>query len=69
MDQRVDFGFVSAAEAARSLGCCESTLQRWRAQSEGPAFVRLGGRVRYSLPMLNQYVQAQTCHVRQRAVA
>jgi hypothetical protein len=69
MDQRVDFGFVLPREAARVLGVCESTLQRWRTQSEGPAFVRIGGRVRYSLPMLHQYVQANTCQIGQREVA
>ena len=56
-----DFGFVSPAKAGRILGVCENTLQRWRARSEGPAFVRLGGRIRYSLPMLHEYVQRQTC--------
>ena len=53
---------VSATEAALALRVCENTLQRWRARSEGPAFVRIGGRVWYQRSKLVEYVEAQTSH-------
>lgn len=69
MDSRVDFAFVPPAEAARVLGVCESTLQRWRARSEGPAFVRVGSQIRYPWVALAEYVAARTCHTDQHELA
>jgi hypothetical protein len=69
VEHRDHFGFVSPAEAARVLGVSECTLQRWRSEASGPGYVKIGGRVRYSYPMLLEYVDAQTCHVGQREVA
>lgn len=35
---------ISENEAARRLGVSPRTLQRWRDEGDGPAFVRLGAR-------------------------
>ena len=64
-----DFGFVSPEEAARALRVCPDTLRRWRAAGKGPAFTRIEGKIWYSLPLLDRYVQAQTSCPQQFAVA
>ena len=40
-----DSELASATEAALALRVCENTFQRWRARSEGPALVHIGGSV------------------------
>lgn len=52
---------LTTKEAATFLGVTETTLRRWR--SEGVVkvpYVKIGGRVRYSLPALESYVKAHT---------
>ena len=63
------FNFLSPIEAAEVLGVCPATLFNWRAQSEGPAYVRLGGRIRYPRFELDAYVASQTTHRGQREAA
>ena len=41
--------FLTQKHLADRWGCSQRTLQRWRTTSEGPAFLRLGGSVRYQL--------------------
>lgn len=41
--------FLTQRDLADRWGCSPRTLQRWRTSSHGPAFVRLGGSVRYLL--------------------
>jgi hypothetical protein len=41
--------FLTQRHLADRWGCSERTLQRWRTMAVGPAFVRLGGSVRYRL--------------------
>ncbi len=41
--------FLTQRDLADRWGCSMRTLQRWRTICLGPAFVRLGGSVRYSL--------------------
>lgn len=53
-------GLVGAGYAAAYLKCSEWTLAEWRCQGKGPRFVKLGNRVRYSLPALAEWVEAHT---------
>ena len=41
--------FVSERQLARRWGVSMRTLQRWRAEHYGPAFMRIGGSIRYAL--------------------
>ena len=47
-------------EAAEWLRSKERTLERWRSDGVGPAFVRLGRRVAYRLEDLQAWVERQT---------
>lgn len=40
---------LTPASLAQRWGLSEKTLANWRASSQGPAFVKLGARVRYRL--------------------
>jgi hypothetical protein len=40
---------ISPTEAARRLGCTVGTLRNRRWRGDGPAYVRIGSRVRYRL--------------------
>lgn len=55
-DQRL----LCEKEAAQVLGVAPSTLNFWRVQGRGPAFIRLSARcVRYRISDLAQYVESQ----------
>jgi hypothetical protein len=41
--------FFSQKELARRWGVSPRTLEYWRWQHKGPAFIKLGGQVRYTL--------------------
>ncbi len=38
---------LTQQDLAIRWGCSARTLQRWRTERSGPAFVRLGGNIRY----------------------
>jgi predicted site-specific integrase-resolvase len=44
--------------AADALGLSARTLQRWRVEGRGPAFVKLGKRVGYTEASLRRYIDA-----------
>lgn len=48
-------------EAAVWLRSKERTLERWRHERTGPAFVRVGRHVAYHLEDLQSWVERQTC--------
>jgi predicted site-specific integrase-resolvase len=50
---------VAPDEAARRLGVEPSTLANWRWSGNGPRFVKVGGRVRYRLADLADYLDGQ----------
>ena len=50
---------VTAEEAAKRLGVRASTLANWRWRGGGPAYVKVGGRVRYRLRDLACYLDRQ----------
>lgn len=50
---------ILPVEAAEYLGISPRTLERWRHQSMGPAYVRIGRRVMYIRGLLLDYVWSQ----------
>lgn len=52
----IDAGLLTAKAAADLLGLDARTLNNWRYRGIGPVFIRLGGKVRYSVIDLNAYV-------------
>lgn len=43
-------------EAAEYLGLAWRTLERWRADGVGPAYLKLGGAVRYDRADLDRFI-------------
>ena len=52
--------FLNTREAASLLSLKKNTLEIWRVQGRGPAFVRLGRAIRYRIGDLENFVQKQT---------
>ena len=52
-------GALSCLEAAEVLGMSERTLERWRWLGEGPAHLKIGGRVVYRLQDVEAFEAAQ----------
>jgi hypothetical protein len=50
---------LTEIEVARRLSLTVSCLRRWRAESRGPAFRRLGRRIRYSGRSVALWVESQ----------
>ena len=50
---------VTPEEAAERLGVQPSTLANWRWRGGGPSYVKVGGRVRYRLQALAEYLDGQ----------
>lgn len=50
-----DKPFLSSKELSKRWGISERTLERWRWLNEGPRFVKIGGRVRYRQPDVDDY--------------
>lgn len=51
---------LNDVEAAALLGVAPATLNRWRAERIGPAFVRLSGRcVRYRREDVERYIESR----------
>ncbi len=48
---------LNTCEAALRLRLASGTLQNWRSQGQGPAFVRLGRAVRYDETDLARFVE------------
>jgi len=51
--------FLNQIELSRRWGISPRTLERWRWLGEGPAFVKLGGRVAYNMKEIESYEQSQ----------
>jgi len=49
---------MTEGSAADTLGLSPRTLQRWRVEGRGPAFVKLGKKVGYTEAALRRYVEA-----------
>jgi hypothetical protein len=50
---------LNQKELARRWGLSHRTLERWRYAGEGPAFLKLGGRVLYRLSDIEVFEQSQ----------
>ena len=50
---------VSSDETAERLGVERSTLDNWRWRGGGPQYLKVGGRVRYRLADLADWLDAQ----------
>ena len=48
---------ISAPELAEYLNVHVKTLRTWRRQGKGPAFLRIGGRVFYSKPVVTAWLE------------
>lgn len=51
-----DRKLLREAEAAERLGLRPATLRRWRWAGQGPAFVQVGGAIRYDPVDLEHFV-------------
>jgi predicted site-specific integrase-resolvase len=50
---------LSDADVATKLGVCRGTLQNWRSQGRGPAFVRLVGKIYYDPADIEEWLRGQ----------
>jgi len=50
---------ISPEEAAERLGVRPSTLANWRYRGGGPPYIKVGGRVRYRLAELGDWLDGQ----------
>jgi hypothetical protein len=57
-----EFRTLSALEAADLLGLAPSTIAKLRLSGLGPAYLKLGRRVRYRVADLEAYMQANRRH-------
>ena len=46
---------LSEKSLARKCGISHKTLQRWRWLKTGPAYIKIGGRIRYSTDSIKEY--------------
>lgn len=51
---------ISPKEAAERLGCERSTLANWRWAGGGPQYLKVGGRVRYRIMDLADWLDGQS---------
>jgi predicted site-specific integrase-resolvase len=52
---------IDEREAADILGVKPQTLSLWRLRGQGPAFYKVGRRVRYRTPELAAYLESRRC--------
>lgn len=52
-------------EAAELLGVAAKTLQGWRWRKTGPAYLKIGRRIRYRITDLTCYLDSQTVRAAQ----
>lgn len=48
--------FLNEKEVSRLLRLSPATLRSWRCRGKGPVFVKVGRRVLYPLPELEQFI-------------
>lgn len=59
--QHVEIIHITQKELSRRLGVSYRTLERWRWTGVGPRFIKIGGRVRYSLCDVEAYEHSRLC--------
>ena len=55
----VKFKYLTPKDLARRLNFDLKTLQRWRSDGIGPAYIKVGGRIRYSLKAIKKFEKAR----------
>lgn len=50
---------LTTDEVAERLGLATGTLRNWRTRKTGPAFIRVGGRIRYREAVVEAWLTAQ----------
>ena len=60
MNKLVDRLWLTTEQTATQLGLAARTLANWRAAGQGPPFVKVGRRVRYSQSALNRFMSDAT---------
>lgn len=58
MQQNTQSVRLSERDAAQYLGITQRTLQDWRLNRRGPAFIRLGRRIAYDQADLERFLSA-----------
>lgn len=51
-----EHNLLTTEQAARLLGVHPGTLSNWRLRQQGPAFVRVGSRIRYRLADVESWI-------------
>lgn len=51
--------FLSLQEVAQKLGVTEKALYHWRYGGVGPPSYRIGGRIKYRIDELEEWIKAQ----------
>jgi hypothetical protein len=49
---------LTTAEAAKALRVTTRTMQRWRREGVGPAYLRMEGRIYYTTEFLDAYIES-----------
>jgi excisionase family DNA binding protein len=60
IDKSMIHELLTESEAAKYLKISERTLQAWRCNGAGPAFVRIGRAIRYQLNDILAWISANT---------
>jgi hypothetical protein len=55
------FEYLSEKHLARRWGMSHRTLERWRHEAQGPAYLRLGGRILYRVKDIEAFEAARWC--------
>lgn len=55
-----EFHLLTTAQAAEILGIKVATLEKWRYRRCGPAYIRVGGLMRYRPSAIEEYLQSET---------
>ena len=55
-----EFDLLTSQQVADILGVKIDTVEKWRGQKRGPAFIRVGGLVRYRPSAIEFYLESQT---------
>lgn len=60
MEPNMAAELLTSQQVADLLGLKKDTIEKWRRQRRGPAFVRLGGAIRYRQSAIRKFLDDQT---------
>jgi excisionase family DNA binding protein len=58
MKNAVQKEMFASGEVAQYLGINRATLRRWRIENRGPAYIKLGGAIRYRAADIEAFIAA-----------